>query len=91
MFSIPVSFNLFELIQPPSAIERPEYFVEEGNYFDEYAAAINNINNSTQASLSEPADLKGKPVDKCMSERVKLYKFPQFSSPSMKVRLPFIL
>ena len=48
----PKSFNLFELIQPP-IFRRPEYFVEEGNYFDEYAAAINNINNSTQASLSE--------------------------------------
>ena len=45
----------------------------------------------TQAALSEPAELKGSAVDKCMSERVKLYKFPQFSSPSMKVRLPFIL
>ena len=45
----------------------------------------------TQAALSEPAELKGTAVDQCMSERVKLYKFPQFSSPSMKVRLSFIL
>ena len=49
------SFKLFELINSPSGIGRPEYFVEDGNYFDEYAEAINNINNSTQASLSEGA------------------------------------
>ena len=45
----------------------------------------------TTASLHEPANLKGSPVETCMIERVKLFKFPTFSAKSLAVKLPFIL
>ena len=45
----------------------------------------------TKATLISPTELKGKPIEKCMVERVKLFKFPPFSSPSMSIKLPFLL
>lgn len=45
----------------------------------------------TNAALIEPENLKSSKVASCMSERVQRYKFPQFSSRSMTVKLPFIL
>lgn len=43
------------------------------------------------AELFEPPEQKGTKLEQCMAERVKLFKFPQFSKPTMVVKLPFVL
>jgi hypothetical protein len=45
----------------------------------------------SKATLREPKNQIGSPLDQCLASRIKAFKFPEFNGPPMKFNLPFFL